>query len=112
MLLAKGDFTMSVLMLRELFGKNEKAISQKKARIIGRQGKVRSRIEKDTGAHISVYGNTIAMIGSYDETENAEFTIQKILDGASIKTAFELLKEKTQWLKYAFVSLLVKKKKD
>jgi ribosomal RNA assembly protein len=94
MQLLHEDTTMSVIKLREMLGKSEKAIKQKKARIIGSGGQVRSRIEKETSCSVSVFGNTIAIIGRFDYIENAESVINSILEGANISTAFEMLKEK------------------
>jgi len=94
LLLAKGDYTLSVLNLRELLGKSERTIKQKKARVIGRNGNIRNRIEKETGSHVSVYGNTVSLIGLFEEVENAELVVKAILEGANISTAFEMLREK------------------
>ncbi|MCX6802140.1 MAG: KH domain-containing protein [Candidatus Diapherotrites archaeon] len=94
MQLLHEDTTMSVIKLRDLLGKSEKAIKQKKARIIGSGGQVRNRIEKDTNCSVSIFGNTVAVIGRFDEIENAEYVINSILEGANISTAFEMLKEK------------------
>ncbi len=94
LLLAKENYTLSVLNLKDFVGKSEKAIKQKKARVIGREGSTRNRIEKETGSHVSVYGNTVSFIGSFEEVENAELIVKAILEGANISTAFEMLAEK------------------
>ncbi|MEM0359959.1 MAG: KH domain-containing protein [Candidatus Diapherotrites archaeon] len=94
MMLLGEDTTMSIIKLKDVVGKSEKAIRQKKARIIGSKGQTRNRIEKETNCSVSVFGNTIAIIGRFEEIENAEFVINSILEGANISTAFEMLKEK------------------
>jgi len=95
MLLLGDNIILSVLKLRDIVGKSEKTISQKKSRVIGRQGETRNRIEKETGTSISIYGTTISIIGKFEETDNAEEIIMRIIDGANIPTAFEMFKEKT-----------------
>jgi len=94
MFLLGDNIVLSVLKLRDIVGKSEKTISQKKSRIIGRQGETRNRIEKETGTSISIYGSTISIIGKFEETDNAEEIIMRIIDGANIPTAFEMFKEK------------------
>jgi len=94
LLLARDDYSLSVIKLRELLGKSEKAIKQKKARIIGRSGSTRNRIEKETGCYVSVYGATVSIIGTFEEIGHGEQVINSIIEGANISTAFEMLKEK------------------
>lgn len=95
LLLARDDYTLSVIRLKEILGKSEKAIKQKKARIIGRKGQTRNRIERETNCHVSVFGNTVSIIGRFDEIWQAEQVINSIIEGANISTAFEMLKERT-----------------
>ncbi len=94
LLLAGDDYSLSIIKLRDLFGKREKAIRTKKARIIGREGSTRNRIEKETGCFVSIYGNTVSLIGTFEEIGLGEMVINSILEGANIKTAFEMLKER------------------
>ena len=94
MLLSRADCVISVIKLKEMLGKSEKAIKQKKARVIGRSGQTRNRIERETGCKVSVYGNTISIIGQFGEIGHAESVIKSILEGANISTAFEMLRER------------------
>lgn len=94
LLLSKGDYTLSIVNLKDVLGKSSKAIKQKKARVIGRKGNTRNRIEKETGCYVSVYGNTVSFIGLFEEVENAELVVKAILEGANISTAFKMLREK------------------
>jgi len=86
--------------LRELFGKSEKKIHRKKARIIGSEGKAREKIEIATGVFISVYGHSIGLIGNLEALEKARQVIEALLAGKRHSTAFKLLggeKEFEEW---------------
>lgn len=94
LLLAQENYALSIINLKEFLGKSKKAINQKKARVIGRNGNTRKRIEKETNCYVSVYGNTIGIIGLFEDLPKAESVIYSILEGANISTAFEMLKER------------------
>jgi len=94
LLLANEEFTLRVLSLRELVGKSEKAIQQKKARVIGRKGAVRAKIEKETNCYISVYGNTVAIIGEMGDIAFAEEAVEMLLEGANVSTVYERIRKR------------------
>jgi ribosomal RNA assembly protein len=80
-LLMNDDYVLRVLSLKD-FAANEKAYSRLKGRVIGERGRVRRFLEKNTGAMISVYGKTVALIGSYDEVEVASEAVRMLLSGS------------------------------
>lgn len=89
------DYCLEIIKLRELIGKSEKAIENKKARVIGKQGKVRERIEELAECFVSVYGNTIGIIGKLESISAAKEGIEMLLQGAKIENLERfLLKEK------------------
>jgi ribosomal RNA assembly protein len=81
-----------VVELDEL-AKTEKQIVRKKGRVIGKHGRAREEIEEDTGALISVYGKTIAIIGNEDEIDKAKKSIDMLLEGAAHEKVFDFLKK-------------------
>ena len=62
---------------------NETANSLKRimARVIGRKGFTRRIIEEKTGAFLSIYGKTIAIIGTYSQTEKARVAVELLIEG-------------------------------
>jgi len=94
LLLSKDYYELLIIDLREEVGKSRKAIHTKKARVIGTKGSVRKRIEKETNCFVSVYGDTIGIIGLEDDLKDAEEIILDILHGAEIPAAFEKLAER------------------
>ncbi|PIU21141.1 MAG: RNA-processing protein [Candidatus Diapherotrites archaeon CG08_land_8_20_14_0_20_34_12] len=86
LLLLDEEFFMDIIPLKEIIGKSEKEIHTKKARVIGRQGTIRAEIEEKTGTYISVYGNTIGIIGNALNMDLAKQAIEMLLNGAKIES--------------------------
>ena len=100
-LLASDSYELRVLSLREIVGKSRKAIHTKKARVIGTGGRIRKRIEDDYNCYVSVYGDTISLIGLEEDLDYAESLIRDILSGAEIENAF-IKHEKKRIIKKEF----------
>ena len=79
------------IMELEDFLRTPKEIETKKARVIGEKGKARSEIEAKTGANISVFGKTIAIIGRNEEIEKARKAVEMLLQGARHVTVYNFL---------------------
>jgi ribosomal RNA assembly protein len=64
---------------------------QIKARIIGREGTAKIYIEKFSGTDISVYGDTVGIIGSLDDIKVAKAAINAIAEGSMHRKAYTLM---------------------
>ena len=53
-----------------------------RSRLIGTKGKTRKSIEEHTKCFMSVYGNTVALIGDYSQIEKARHAIEMIMRGS------------------------------
>ena|SRR3989338_1095804 len=71
--------------------KGEKTLKRLKSRLIGTRGKSRRNIERLTGTHMSVYGKTVALIGTYENVSLAEQAVQKIIKGMPHRFVYEFL---------------------
>ncbi|MEM4662658.1 MAG: KH domain-containing protein [Candidatus Diapherotrites archaeon] len=87
-LLSKEYYDLRIIDLKEIVGKSQRAIHTKKSRVIGTSGSVRERIEESCNCYISVYGDTVSIIGTYEELDLAEEILLDILGGAEIESAF------------------------
>ncbi len=94
LLLIDSDYYLDLINLEDEVGHSEKAVFQKKGRIIGTNGKTRSEIEEKTDCFISIYGKTVAIIGKPEKVEIAREAIEMILHGASHDTVYHFLKKK------------------
>jgi len=92
--LLSDEYMLEIIDLEAILGRSEKAITRVKGRIIGESGKIRSVIEQYTTSNVSVFGNTIAIIGQYDDIRVARKAIQMLIQGAPHKTVTAFLEKK------------------
>jgi len=98
-LLEDDDTVLKVVDLREVVGKSEADIKRLKGRVIGKSGKTRKIVEELTEANISVYGHTISIIGTMEQSEAAGEAIQMLIRGSQHRTVYEFLHRKRRELK-------------
>jgi len=93
-LLFDEDMILDLTDLRELYGRNESDIRRVKGRIIGQEGKTRRIIEEMTRASLSIYGDTIGIIGGYEEVATAREAVGMILKGKQHATVYRFLRDR------------------
>jgi len=98
-LLHDEDMMLTIIDLREIFGRSKSDIKRVKGRIIGKEGKTRKIIEECTEAYISVYGHTVAIIGGVEESEIAREAINMLIKGNQHATVYRFLQRKRRELK-------------
>lgn len=91
--LLEEERILSLIDLREYAGKSQNALLRIKSRLIGTEGKARRIIEALAGVEISIYGHTVAIIGSPEESKIAKEAIDKIAKGGTHKATYEMLQK-------------------
>ena len=91
--------------LREFTGKSNNALERIKGRIIGVDGKARKIMEQLSGAYISVYGHSVAMIGSSEEIRLANEAVTMLAKGSMHKSVYNMLQEARRRAKLERVKL-------
>jgi ribosomal RNA assembly protein len=69
-----------------------------KGRIIGKDGRSREIMERLSGAKVSVYGKTVAILGYPEQMRVARTAIEMLLDGAPHGNVYSFLEKKHQEL--------------
>ncbi|MBN1235812.1 MAG: RNA-processing protein [Methanotrichaceae archaeon] len=88
---------LDVLDLSRMVGtKND--MERIKGRIIGKDGRSREIMERLTGAKVSVYGKTVAILGYPEQNRVARTAIEMLLDGAPHGNVYGFLEKKHQEL--------------
>ncbi|BAB60344.1 hypothetical protein [Thermoplasma volcanium GSS1] len=100
MLLFEENMQLVIISLREFAKPGSSKITQIKARVIGTGGKTRAIIEELTGSYLSVYGDTISIIGDYLAVTYAEEAINMIINGKKHRTVYAFLEKRARELKY------------
>ncbi len=71
------------------FGENR--LRTIRSRLIGSGGKTRSLLEEKTSTVISIYGNTVAIIGNWAQVRNARHAVEMLISGNMHKTVYKFL---------------------
>ncbi|MHA1648664.1 MAG: KH domain-containing protein [Candidatus Helarchaeota archaeon] len=90
---------LEIIDLTAIFGRNTNAIKRIKGRIIGEAGKTRRLIEELTENALSVYGNTVSIIGPLTNLRIAKKAVMMLIEGASHSTVYQFLYKKRRELK-------------
>ena len=101
-MLFNDDYYFSLIDIKDYVGKNPKHARRIKARLIGKKGKTRSLIEELSETYISIYGNTVAIIGELIELGVAKTAIDMILNGSEHSAVYRFLEHKRTEIKTQF----------
>ncbi|WP_456367890.1 KH domain-containing protein [Thermococcus sp.] len=86
---------LEVVNLPDIVVGNEKnALPRVRGRIIGRKGRTREIIEEMSGADVSVYGKTVAIIGNPIQVEVARTAIEKLARGSPHGVVYRYLERR------------------
>ena len=96
--LKNSDYTLEVISIKD-FAKTKNSITRLKARVIGKEGKIKHTIEDLTNSFISVYGKTVSIIARIDEIWYARKAINDILIGKEHSTVLKWIEKKRTEIK-------------
>ena len=99
MLLCKVDYSFEVISLTDTVGKSKETQVRIKGRIIGTDGKTRNHIEELTQTYISIYGKTVAIIGTTDAVTIARRAIEMLIEGSTHSSVYKWLERKRREIK-------------
>jgi len=99
MRLVDDETLLEVIDLRDYLGRSKSAVERIEGRVIGKRGKTRATIEELTGADISVYGNTISIIGEPIQFTVAKDAVSMLIEGSEHKTVYRFLYQKRRDIK-------------
>ncbi len=92
MKLAGGENALEIISLKSMF--SPKKAATQRGRLIGTKGRTRTLVEEFTKCDISIYGDTVSIIGPWENTNTAKDAIMQLLSGKSHATVYKFL-EKT-----------------
>jgi len=100
MRLFSDDEYLEVIDLKE-FGGRPNQMSRIRGRLIGHDGKTRTLIEDLAGVSMSIYGNTVAIIGSSVGLPVAKHAVELLLNGSEHSTVYRYLEGQRPKLRIA-----------
>ncbi len=99
--LFEDDQLLEITDMRDFAGDSDRALIRLKGRVIGERGKTRQILEQTTNAYISVYGKTVAAIGTAEQLAIVREALGMLLGGAKHSTVYRFLERKRRVLKSA-----------
>jgi ribosomal RNA assembly protein len=102
-LLDEGEL-LEIVDLTLFTNKSKNSLTRIKGRIIGAGGKTRKIIEEISGANISVYGHTVAIIGNVEQGRMAKEAIMMLIKGAPHSTVYSVLQKRKRAQKRKWTS--------
>lgn len=97
--LLENDCYLQVYDIRDYVGRTVEHVSRMRARVIGTKGRTREIFEEITGADVSVYGNTVAIIGTSLQVEIAGKGMEMLLSGSEHAAVYHYLEGRRAHLK-------------
>ena len=91
------DIYLRIVELEDLV-RNDKDLIRQRARLIGSGGKARKMLEEYTGAHISIYGKTVAIIGTAEDVALAAEAVAKLATGTPHGDVYKEIKKRQVYL--------------
>lgn len=99
------DIYLELLDIRDYTGKNQKHVRRVRARVIGTKGKTRRIVEELSNAGVSIYGNTVAIIGGLEEVDIAKTAMDMLLSGSEHSTVYAWLEHQRRGMRLAEMGL-------
>ena len=95
------DEYLEVVDLKEFVGGRNNQLARIRGRIIGKDGKTRKIIEDLTGVYVTIYGNTVALIGNSVSLPVAKHAVELLLNGSEHATVYHYLESQRPRLRIA-----------
>jgi ribosomal RNA assembly protein len=91
--LTRDDYYFFLMNITDYVGKKPNHVRRIRARLIGSEGKTRRLIEELAESYISVYGNTVAIIGDEWGSDVAKRAVDMILSGSEHRSVYNFLEK-------------------
>ena len=84
---------LSVIDIADYVKPTRNNLVRVRARLIGRNGRTRRMIEETTHTYVSIYGDTVAIIGEDEDVKAAEEAVIDLINGAPHSAIYRKLNE-------------------
>lgn len=99
--LLEDEIFLKLFDIRDYAGKNPRRVRQVRARLIGTGGKTRRLVEELTGVDVSIFGNTVGLIGDMVQLGVAERAVEMLLEGSKHAAVYRFMEGSRASLKMA-----------
>jgi len=91
--LFEDGVVLSVIDIADYVKPSRNNLVRVRARLIGREGRTRRIIEETTNTYVSIYGDTVAIIGEEEDVRAAEEAVIDLINGAPHSAVYRKLNE-------------------
>ncbi|AGI48402.1 universal archaeal KH domain protein [Thermoplasmatales archaeon BRNA1] len=100
-ILDDDDMYLETIDIKEAVGDRQSQVQRARGRLIGKDGKTRKIIEDLADVYMSVYGNTVSLIGNSISLPVAKTACEMILRGSEHSTVYHYLESQRPKLRIA-----------
>ena len=100
-LLDDEDMYFESINIKDVIGDRQNQVVRARGRLIGKDGKTRKLIEDLADVYMSVYGNTVSLIGNSISLPIAKNAIEMLLHGSEHSTVYHYLESQRPKLRIA-----------
>ena len=100
-LLDDDDMYFESIDIKDIIGDRQSQVQRARGRLIGKDGKTRKLIEDLADVYMSVYGNTVSVIGNTLSLPIAKNAIEMLLHGSEHSTVYHYLESQRPKLRIA-----------
>ena len=100
-LLDDDDMYFESIDIKDVIGDRQNQVVRARGRLIGKDGKTRKLIEDLADVYMSVYGNTVSVIGNTLSLPIAKNAIEMLLHGSEHSTVYHYLESQRPKLRIA-----------
>ncbi|MBQ1462907.1 MAG: RNA-processing protein [Candidatus Methanomethylophilus sp.] len=100
-LLDDEDMYFESIDIKDVIGDRQNQVVRARGRLIGKDGKTRKLIEDLADVYMSVYGNTVSLIGNSISLPIAKNAIEMLLHGSEHSTVYHYLESQRPKLRIA-----------
>ncbi|MFX0103719.1 MAG: KH domain-containing protein [Candidatus Hodarchaeota archaeon] len=93
------EYLLEIIDIQNVLGNSRKKIYRIKSRLIGESGKSKRTIESLANVHLSIYHDTVSIIGQYEGLKVAREAVFRLLRGQSHSSVYRFLQKKHDELK-------------
>lgn len=94
--LLEDDYFLEVINLKRFYSGKQKKMKRYKARVIGSNGNAKKNLQELSGAWVSLFDDDVAILGRYEDLQDAKLAVYKILEGSEHATAYAFLERSKQ----------------
>lgn len=91
LLLKDPEYMLQTIQVKNYTKKNQRRLSQVKARVIGKKGKALKNISQLTNCEIKLHDNTVAILGRVNDVELAASAIISLIKGSEHSNVYARL---------------------